>query len=77
MTINVTIRNLDENAYRKAKSEAAQEGKKIGTVISEAIDFWLSHKKEKKGRAFLNLIEKPHDWGVKTNAKDIDAWVYR
>ena len=35
--MDTTVRNLDEEAYRRAKARAALEGKNIGEVISEAL----------------------------------------
>lgn len=78
VTINITIRDLDEETYRKAKGKASEEKKRIGQVVSEALALWLDHKKRpKKGKAILDWIEKPRNWGMKTNASDIDRFIYQ
>lgn len=35
--MNITIRNLDQVAYRRIKARAAIEGKTVGELISDAI----------------------------------------
>ncbi len=77
MTINMTIRDLDESAYRKLKTRAAQENKNLGIAASEAFEMWATQPKLKKGTAFLDLLEHPNDWGVKTDASRIDEYIYQ
>lgn len=40
--MDTTIRNLDEEAYRVLKAQAALEGKSIGEAVSEAIWHWAT-----------------------------------
>ncbi len=78
MTMDITIRDIDDVAYRKAKVRAAEENKKMGEFITEAIELKLSQPKKKGGKAFLEVLENPIDWGFKTNlAKEVDEYVYR
>ena len=35
--MDTTIRNIDEDAYRRLKARAALEGRPIGTVLSDLI----------------------------------------
>lgn len=41
-TMDTTIRNLDENAYRALKARAALESRPIGELVSDAITLYLS-----------------------------------
>ncbi len=35
-------------------------------------------EEKKKGKTFLYLLEKPNDWGVKTDSsEDIDQYIYQ
>ena len=77
MTFNVTIRGLSEIGYRKLKSRAAEEGKNIGEAVNEAVDLWLSRKKNNKGKAWLEVLKNPSDFGVVTKESDVDQYVYR
>lgn len=78
MTINMTIRDLDETAYRKLKTRAVEENKNLGKAASEAFEMWTSQPKKKTGKAILELMEHPNDWGIKTNvAKEADEYIYR
>ena len=74
----MTIRDLDEKIYRKAKSRAADEGKKMGDFVNEALQVQLARPKGKKaGKTFLDLFENPVDWGIKTNvAEEADDLIY-
>lgn len=40
--MDTTIRNLDEEAYRALKAQAALEGKSIGEAASDAIWYYVS-----------------------------------
>ena len=77
MTINMTIRDLDETTYRKAKSRAAEENKKMGEFITEALELKMAQPKKKSGRAILDLLDHPNDWGIKTDASRIDEYIYQ
>ncbi|MBI5226694.1 hypothetical protein HY994_05705 [Candidatus Micrarchaeota archaeon] len=78
MTINMTIRDLDEDAYRKLKTRAVEENKNLGKAASEAFVMWAAQPKKKTGKAFLEVLENPPDWGFRTNlSKEVDEYVYR
>lgn len=75
--MDITIRNLDVDVYRKAKAAAAMEGANIGKVISEALKYWLRKGKIKKqGRSLLDF--KPTHWGPGTEktSQEIDKILY-
>jgi len=76
--MNITIRDLDDATYRRAKSMAALENKTVGQAVTEALKDWIAKPRQKKGNAFLEVLENPPDWGFKTNlAKEVDEYVYR
>lgn len=75
---NVTIRNVKEEALQELRVEAAREKKKLGEAVSEAIEYWVHHRKihtKKKGK-FTDL--KPVDFGLGSehSSTDIDRVVY-
>ena len=78
MTINITIRDLDEKIYRRVKMKAVEEDRTVGEVTNEALSNWLNTFGKKKGKAFLELIEHPVNLGEVTNlTENIDGHVYR
>ncbi|MBI5036209.1 hypothetical protein HZC09_02600 [Candidatus Micrarchaeota archaeon] len=76
---NITIRGLNEKTYRKARALAVEEGKNMGEVVNEALQIWLAKPVKKiKAKSFMDLFERPNDWGVKTDiAKEADEYIYR
>ncbi len=64
--MDVTIRNLDEEAYRRLKARAALEGIAIGAAITQAIEFWLKDKKAERGGVSL-MDMKPEPFGKKNS----------
>jgi plasmid stability protein len=55
MVADITVRNLDPEAYRALKARAASEGRPIGEALSQAIREYVSRPRE--GRR--NLSELP------------------
>ncbi len=76
MTMNITIRDLDDATYRKAKSKAALENKTIGQAVTEALKEWISKPRQKKGKAFLDVLDHPEDWGP-SDSSQVDEDIYR
>ena len=44
--MNVSIKNVDETAFRKLKAVAAAQGKSMGAVLTEAISAWADKSTE-------------------------------
>ena len=44
--IQVTIKNIDEDAFSELKAEAARKKLQVGTAMSIAIEKWLSESKK-------------------------------
>ena len=44
--MNVSIKNIDETAFRKLKAAAAEQGKSMGVALTEAIFAWVGKSSE-------------------------------
>ena len=75
--MDITIRNIDETAYRKLKAKAALENINIGTAVAQAIDAWLG-KSESKTENVSILDIKPVKMGKKNKnlSEEIDKVLY-
>ena len=73
--MNVTVRGIDEELFRKFKAKAVKEGEKLGDALNEAFLLWLRAKSRKKTR-LTDL--KPFDWGEGTErtSVEIDEIIY-
>ena len=71
--MDVNIRNMNENAYRKLKARAVLEGISIGVALTQAIEFWLKEKDVRKRRVSL-MDMKPESFGKKNGrlSEEID-----
>ena len=69
--IQVTIKNVDEDAFSELKAEAAKKKLPVGRAVSLAIENWLSESKKPrlpltrwktiKGRANTRLLSEQVD----------------
>jgi hypothetical protein len=60
--VNVSIRGVNPEVFRKFKSEAVKEDLKTGVALTQALKCWLETKAKKKKKGSL-LDLKPFDWG--------------
>ena len=75
--MDTTIRNLDEQAYRRLRARAVLEGRTVGELISEAIRSYLGRGAVKRGTASLrNLRPEPFPEGNEQLSSEIDTVVY-
>jgi hypothetical protein len=44
--VSVSIKDIDENAYRNLKAEAIRHDMKIGEAASEAFRLWVASKRQ-------------------------------
>lgn len=51
----VTIKKLDEDAYRLLKAEASRKGMNIGEAASEAFKKWVRSQKAKRAKDKLGM----------------------
>jgi len=75
--MDTTIRNLDEDAYRALRAQAALEGRTLGQLLNEAICSYLARGGEKPQKTSLrDLQPEPYPEGNERLSSDIDAVVY-
>lgn len=75
--MDTTIRNLDEQAYRRLKARAALEGKTMGQMVNEAIAAFLEHPQPtEKGRSLRELTPRRYPAGNERLSEEIDTVVY-
>jgi plasmid stability protein len=49
-TMSVSIKDLDENAYRNLKAEAIRHGMKVSDAATEAFRQWVASKRQTRQR---------------------------
>lgn len=61
--MNISIRDVNPEIFRRLKAEAVKEGIKVGSALTQAVQSWLKGKEatKKKKRSFFDM--KPWDWG--------------
>jgi post-segregation antitoxin (ccd killing protein) len=76
--VDITIRDIDDDLYRQAKSRAALLQTTIGRVVSLALERWL--EEEASGRAKKSFVEtlKPVRFGKGTEhaSERVDEILY-
>jgi hypothetical protein len=48
--MSVSIKDVDENAYRNLRAEATRHGIKVGDAATEAFRLWVASKRQAKQR---------------------------
>ncbi len=70
--MNITIRDVNLETWRRVKAEAVREGMTLGETVNIALEKWLtenrSFKKGKKIKSFWDI--KP----LSPTAKDAKTW---
>jgi hypothetical protein len=61
--MSVSIKDIDENAFRNLKAEAVRRGIRVGEAATEAFRMWVASKRQSKLRDKERMLEA---------AKDID-----
>lgn len=62
--MDVTVRNVDDEAYRRLKAQAALEDRTVGEVLTEAIEAYLEEGSAEGTGSLADL--QPADWGPGT-----------
>lgn len=76
-TMDTTIRNLDEHAYRKLKARAAILGKTVGETVTEAIHVYLGRPETlPRSGSLRDLAPEPYPDGNERLSSEIDTIVY-
>lgn len=70
--MNITIRDVDENIFRRFKAEAVRDGIQLGKALTGAMKFWLKRKKPAKPQKSL-LELRPFDWGKGTEKSSVEV----
>lgn len=77
--LNVSVRDVDSQTFRKFKAKTVEIGLKTGTAMTQALKEWAEKKEKKKKvkKSFFSSI-KPWDWGKgNENASlEVDEVVY-
>ena len=74
---DTTVRNLDEQAYRKLRARAVLEGRTVGDLLSEAIRSYLGRAPIGRGTATLRALRpEPYPEGNERLSTEIDQVVY-
>ena len=75
--MDTTIRNLDEDAFRRLKARAAAEGKTIGEAMSEAMRAYANWPwAGAKTGSLADLKPRRFGKGTERLSEEIDAVVY-
>jgi hypothetical protein len=64
LSMSISIKDMDENAFRNLKAEAVRRGIKISDAATEAFRLWVALKRQDKFRDQDRM---------QSAAKDIDA----
>ena len=75
--MNVTIRNIDGDLYRRIKAHAARTGQTVAAVVEQAAEAWLAAAEPARRRRRLADLE-PVDLGPGTErtSEEIDDLLY-
>ena len=75
--MDITIRNLDEAAYRELEEQAALAGKAVGELVNDAIRGYLRGAgRFPKCGSLRDLMPEPYPEGCERLSEEIDAVVY-
>jgi plasmid stability protein len=75
--MDTTIRNLDEEAYRKLKARAALSGMTLGQTVNEAIRAYLATPGVHLQTGSLrDLRPEPYPPGNERLSEQVDALLY-
>jgi hypothetical protein len=74
--MNITIRNLHENIFRKFKASATEKGVKLGVALTQAMELWVKKSKEPPPAKLSSI--KPFNWGKETEktSREVDKLLY-
>lgn len=76
MTMDTTIRNLDEGLYRRLKARAALEGRTIGSVVNEAVAVYLARPEPAQTSTWADLEPLELPPGNERLSEQVDSIVY-
>ncbi|MBS7619162.1 hypothetical protein KEJ21_00735 [Candidatus Bathyarchaeota archaeon] len=59
--MSVSIKDIDEDAFRNLKAEAVRMGIKVGDAATEAFRMWVASKRQSKSRDREKMLEAARD----------------
>ena len=76
--MDVTIRKVDERAYRLFKARAAERGLNLGEALSLALQVWARWDTTRPERPRLSEVIPVFDWGPGSEnlSEEIDQVLY-
>jgi hypothetical protein len=74
--MDLTVRSLDNSAFKKFRAKAAEEGMKLGEALTQAMELWIKQRNMKRHASLLDI--KPFNWGNGTERinTEIDQTLY-
>ena len=70
--MSISIKDLDENAFRNLKAEAVRHGMKIGDAATEAFRAWVASKRQSRLRDKERMINAAKDMDVLRNESRLE-----
>ncbi|MBS7614038.1 hypothetical protein KEJ48_07380 [Candidatus Bathyarchaeota archaeon] len=76
ISVNITIRGIDESVFKRFKAKAVEEGMKLGEAVTQAMEMWIRERSVKPKASLLDI--KPFNWGKGTEkvSVEIDQILY-
>jgi len=70
ISVNITIRRLDEVVFKRFKAKAVEEGMRLGEAVVQAMEAWVKQRNVKPTGSLLHI--KTFDWGEGTEKTSIE-----
>jgi plasmid stability protein len=75
--MDTTIRNVDDQSYRRLKARAALGGKTMGEVLNEAIRCYLGRPDPRpRSGSLRDLVPEDYPEGNERLSEEVDPVVY-
>ncbi|MDP3729043.1 MAG: hypothetical protein Q8R18_06365 [bacterium] len=75
-TIQLSVKEVNEEIFREFKAESTREGLKVGQALTLAMEQWLSHEKRRPKLSLLNLKPIKGGKGTERLSENIDKVLY-
>ncbi len=59
--MSVSIKDVDENAYRNLRAEATRHGMRVGDAATEAFRLWVASKRQERQRDRERMTDAARD----------------
>ena len=73
--MNITVRDLNDEVFRRFKGRAAERGMKMGAAVTQAMQLFIARDAQKSKRQALKRLQergKPTD----ATSKEIESLLY-